>query len=462
MANGNPFLESIFTPSVGIAIVFIFATFGLACWQLRKERIRIAAVLDEFCKKTIPSMRSSVDESGKDSLSRAFHRILQTNKAEFRGRSDLLVVSEEPVEYIRTELVEEMANSWSVRLGESLSALGLFFTFLLIALAVPEISHGLLAVAGEGQGNTGAGIKEIANAIKMLGGKFVVSCSGIALSVAFGFVMDSEKRALENAVDGDPAKRIRDACVSQSAKDMEIQEYHLSVQQEQFSQLCQLGSATAPLTTRIDGLEQTISSAADTLIMKLGQQMSGEIGRQIRTLLDEQRESMQRIADGMANAVASGVSNQLEQMTSKINEVLDRFQSASSGNVEKLMQEVSKDIQRAVREAMGGSSADMNKSLADFRAVIPELSKTLSSMVSNIERAQNRSEKERSGLHEETQAQIKKLALGLDKVNGELFTGLAVALKDVQALVSESAKTSAREVDERVREIRDQFAELTV
>lgn len=342
-------LAAIAQPLTLAFVGLIIAVSGGLIWQIRRSRISTCKTLNELQLLTPSSARNGAYDAIKSTRVRVVSSAL--------GERWLLRA---PVESTLHEWLEvSTLRQARFEAGAWITGGALLLTFFLIAKVLAE-SVGPAIKGG------GAGMDDLSQAVTTMGGKFVVSMTGIAMSIWHGFVRNRATLKLYGAAN-EAALRIEDQTVTLEAYQNERDELNDGKNTEQFRVL--LG-ALGVLTSIKVSVSDIGSELADKLKNVVTRDIVDGIGRALREM-----------ADDLEAKVSSSFAKTLDtRMTAVVSE-LTKIEAAVSSQAKDQVGELLQKLAGAVSGGFSNETAQMKEALLRFAEVVPQLETQMRTMM---------------------------------------------------------------------------------
>ncbi len=342
-------LAAIAQPLTLAFVGLIIAVSGGLIWQIRRSRISTCKTLNELQLLTPSSARNGAYDAIKSTRVRVVSSAL--------GERWLLRA---PVESTLHEWLEvSTLRQARFEAGAWITGGALLLTFFLIAKVLAE-SVGPAIKGG------GAGMDDLSQAVTTMGGKFVVSMTGIAMSIWHGFVRNRATLKLYGAAN-EAALRIEDQTVTLEAYQNERDELNDGKNTEQFRVL--LG-ALGELTSIKVSVSDIGSELADKLKNVVTRDIVDGIGRALREM-----------ADDLEAKVSSSFAKTLDtRMTAVVSE-LTKIEAAVSSQAKDQVGELLQKLAGAVSGGFSNETAQMKEALLRFAEVVPQLETQMRTMM---------------------------------------------------------------------------------
>lgn len=361
-------LAAIAQPLTLAFVGLIIAVSGGLIWQIRRSRISTCKTLNELQLLTPSSARNGAYDAIKSTRVRVVSSAL--------GERWILRA---PVESTLHEWLEvSTLRQARFEAGAWITGGALLLTFFLIAKVLAE-SVGPAIKGG------GAGMDDLSQAVTTMGGKFVVSMTGIAMSIWHGFVRNRATLKLYGAAN-EAALRIEDQTVTLEAYQNERDELNDGKNTEQFRVL--LG-ALGELTSIKVSVSDIGSELADKLKNVVTRDIVDGIGRALREM-----------ADDLEAKVSSSFAKTLDtRMTAVVSE-LTKIEAAVSSQAKDQVGELLQKLAGAVSGGFSNETAQMKEALLRFAEVVPQLETQMRTMMQHTGQDLARQSSEAGRLHE--------------------------------------------------------------
>ncbi len=394
--------------------LFVFSGLSFLLFHLRITRLPAAGVVDylgymvtDVMGSGVPGSTLSVPRPSSKYANR-LARFIEPHVVGKRREKFVIVV---PIQSAIDEWVERLrASSFGFLIGSTYTGIALVCTFGLIAWVLfTDVSQAIQ----QNTANSGA----LANAVRTMGAKFVISSTGLLLAILHMFVQWWQTHGLRTALDrleGELAPCFIDL---RRAK-LEIMEESLSCAREVRPSIEQHERHSVERLDRLRDIEVSVKDLGGEVTASLDGIMREAIAEQVRSLLTDMRAFAEQIAGDVQKSVQGNLGELSGQLVTALSRIQTALESQPQSEVEKLL----RCVQDAVTGGFSSETKNMSKLLSEFQNVFPTLAHQL------------------QGVSENLQAVLSGLA-AQQQAHNALMEGMAQATADnVQRLGSELAR----------------------
>ncbi len=407
---------------IGFVVVFALISI-LAMWSAKRTTTQNLEDIREAPEKASGTGPVSA-------LSNAWIRRLENGRTLLTERADVLL--ERWLELHVLRLARFEAGSW-------ITGVALFLTFFLIALVLAKDVGPAIANAGtESTAN-------LAQAVRTMGAKFVVSMAGILMSIAHGVFRARFLHALHTAA-AEAGHRLHHQAIS-------VQDLHLEHAADQAKSAEALHQATRELhralaqqhtesITRIDSLKTSVESlhSIEVSVKDIGSELGKSLQQMVKKdIVEGIRTELQDVVDGMQRALTESFTENINTNMSAVVTELRKIEGAVSSQGHSQVEGLLHKLSDAVSGGFASESSRMKDVLTRFAEVIPTLEQQLRAVSQSTgqEMAQRQAESTRT-----TERLLERLGAVLERAEVQ-HQQASAATEQMQQIMLHNQKAAA-------------------
>lgn len=321
----------------------------------------------------------------------ALVRGLQPDVSGRRGDRFVLECSlRDPVE----RWVEDLrSRTWGHLIGASYTGIALVFTFLLIALVLFQVS-GAMSIGVSGDTHA------LSEAVKTMGGKFLISCTGLLLAIAHLFVVRGVEGKLGECgwlVQEDLQPVFVDRrTVELELLDAQLEATHgleraiVASQEDLASRIMPLHDlkpaieahqgALVERLDRLRAIEVTVKDLGVEVSTSLTALVDGAMAQHVQTLLTDLRGLTENIAEKLEKSLQGNISALGERLAASIDGVQATIRAQPTSDLERIMS----TFRDSVSGGFNSEAQNISRLLADFEHVFPTLAQELQQVTRSL------------------------------------------------------------------------------
>ncbi len=463
----DPIVCSVLVFLVGVTILIICKMFrakkqfSSACLVLEKnfEKFLQPNVLppnyppDETLRSMVTHLRScfvSIRQSTQG------HKIVLTKHLE--------EILEESVTRHCSKVVSFHAASW-------ITGIALFFTFLLIALVLhsdigPAIKASSTVVNGETAAQTGSAVQNLASGVEKIGGKFIISCFGILLSIIATWVGTGQKKSMvAHAIS--LGQKLHDQIDTVTEVSYFQRQEELNQGQAMIEHLQQLRKETSALSS----IQVSVQDLGTEVQHHLSQVIKTSVGEEITTGLAEIRgfiqDSVETLQKGMQSLIDASLHELSQQLVASLQKIEAAVQGSAKTEITGLLESLKDTIGGAYRgeqEGMALTLRNFSQALPKFTDMFGKMEMTLQGFLKDLGHQQGKSVQEAieaTSVMREIMARQQNQLEGTVTLIGNQFQALQATLLDsFQSASTHLVNHVGGEAQQQVTQIYQQLSKL--
>jgi ABC-type transporter Mla subunit MlaD len=269
-------------------------------------------------------------------------------------------------------LEELRARTWGHLIGASYTGIALVFTFLLIALVLFQVSGAMsIGVSGD--------TRALSDAVKTMGGKFLISCTGLLLAIAHLFVV----RRLEGKLAEQGwliQEELQPVFVDRRAVVLELLDAQLEATHGLKPAIEAQQAAVVERLDRLRAIEVTVKDLGVEVSTSLAALVDGAMAQHVQTLLTDLRGITENIADKLEKSLQGNISALGERLAASIDGVQATIRAQPTSDLERIMS----TFRDSVSGGFNSEAQNISRLLADFEQVFPTLAQELQQVTRSL------------------------------------------------------------------------------
>ncbi len=349
----------------------------------------------------------------------------------------VVITSVDPVSYVDDQFESKFEQSDIARFGGAITGVALFFTFALISPAVIEIGQSLsppkssATLTGDGgaaigqaqeQPKSTEGNAALKSAIVSIGGKFVISATGVLLAVALSLELDRRRRTFMRKVNP-TIRQLRDIGCTREELDLVIQMDQLDHARRNIEKQENIIKTLESLSD----IEVSLKALGSEVVVQMQDMISKSIGESLERLLDQQKDQMQVLAEQIAKVVSEGLSSHMTALLGSVTQQLESISKSINQKGDSQFSEAISKLTEAISGKISGGAESLNKSLEVFATTMPDLIMSLKQasedMKSGTKTAIDSQKAGQQDLLESLNSAVNNIVAATDGIRGGIQTG---------------------------------------
>jgi hypothetical protein len=329
-------------------------------------------------------------------------------RSEVSGRRGDRFVLECPLRSPIDEWLEALrARSWGHLIGASYTGIALVLTFLLIAIVLFQVSGAMNITSGDTQA--------LSEAVRTMGGKFLISCTGLLLAIFHLFVTRRLEWKLARAA-REIQEELRPLFFERRTIDLEVMDAQLeaterveraiaSAQEDLAARIMPLHaikpavvahqSAVVERLERLRAIEVTVKDLGTEVAANLTALVDSALAQHVQVLLSDLRGFTESISEKLEKSLQGNLNALGERLTASIDAVQATIRSQPTSDLERVMS----TFRDSVSGGFNSEAQNISRLLTDFQSVFPTLANELQRVTTSLSDVMRNLDEQRAEQH---------------------------------------------------------------
>ena len=355
----------------------------------------------------------------------------------------IVVTSVDAATFTDQQFEEKFESTLISRFNGALTGLSLFFTFALISPAVIEVGK---AITGGDGTNT-----SLTAAITSIGAKFVLSASGVLLTLALSFELHLRRKKFMKEAQV-AIRALREVAYTREELDLVIQLDQLTEQKN-----------TVKAVNSLSDIKVTLSSLSEEVSIRMGDIITRSIGDSIDRAMQSQAEGLNNIATALSNSVSQQLQTSMNELISSLKNELATISRGLNERGETNFGDAINMLIQAIEQGSGASADKLKVAVEALASEFPRIGKELSAVIGKLAEIQasanGSAEKNNNELTSRLDETLQKMAAAFENLQSNIKAA-GVEMKGAYDQIRGEFLTTSQALTESGNELRNVLGQI--